>query len=596
LTNPKILESDNVKLLMGGYRNLGDGRIRIQPCTIVFLPHGDDPDLQRRARNAVILQAPEGALLRFDQPLNLRRMKIGRLIAGSLEGRITIRSAGREPGAEDDLLITTRSVQLTERSIWTAEPVYFSFGPHHGCGRELRITLIPGPKAGDGQSHGPSVAGVESFELVHLERLHLELGSRQSSARSPFAGQAAGPGADNRAAPRTPGSPQSFSPAPASTAPHPAPISSWTKGPIPVELSCKGPFRFDVSRKVATFEEQVNVWHAVSEGQFDQLECDRLSIFFEEQSPPATASADAAAETRPVGDGRPTTAGPLNTAEPSGPPMPESQSPSDMPIAGDSPARKPPLRLVPRRIEAAGNPVVLNLPSWQAAGQAQRLEYDFAEKRIVLEAAEHVWLRHRDREIHARSLQYQFAEHGRLGRVVAVGAGWLRARQNGPSGPAFEARWMDRLLVRPHEQNQLVSLTGGAQVSFEGLGRMDAQEVHLWLDELPAASPDGWTSSRCGSSRLRDWALPPVGRDRRRRCRPWWLDLPAWAVRPILVAGRLAPGAWCRLRFPGRLIRPQACSQRPAYPIRPFRPPGAWCRSALRSRWRAPGMRRSRLP
>jgi len=150
LQNPKILESDSLKLLMGGYRNLGDGRVRIHPCTMIFLPRGNDPNPQRRADSAVILQAPEGALLRFDQPLNLRRMKIGRLVAGTLEGQIVIRSAGREPGSEDDLWITTRDVQLTERSIWTAEPVFFRWGPHYGRGREFRISLIPGtaiPKA-----------------------------------------------------------------------------------------------------------------------------------------------------------------------------------------------------------------------------------------------------------------------------------------------------------------------------------------------------------------------------------------------------------------------------------------------------------------
>jgi len=135
--------------------------------------------------------------------------------------------------------------------------------------------------------------------------------------------------------------------------------------------------------------------------------------------------------------------------------------------------------------------VVLAMPSQQAAARGERLEYDFVERRIVLDSNEQVWLSQRNSEIHARSLQYQFAPAGRLGRVVAAGAGWLRAQMDEKPDQVLEARWMDRLLVRPHEQNQLISLTGGAQVKFQGIGRMNAQEVHLWLIEQPGVSPRG---------------------------------------------------------------------------------------------------------
>ncbi len=453
LENPKILASESLKLLMGGYRNLGDGRVRIQPCTILFLPRSDDPDPEQQARDVVILQAPEGALLRFDQPLNLRRMKIGRLVAGQLEGQIVIRSAGRAAGPEDDLWITTRDVHLTERSIWTAEPVYFRWGPHYGRGREFRISLIPGPHAGDSQSHGPSVAGVESFELQHVERLHLELG-RKVAAGDTAPGQ---PGTRGQpGTPAEPGRPSQAGTRPAPAAQGPETTQPWAEGPIPVELSCCGPFRFDVAKKVATFEDCVDVWRINPVGPSDQLECDRLSIYFEEQGPPS-ASPDAAAQ----------------------------RASSD---SSSSASRRGAGRLVPRRIEARGNPVVLAMPSQQVAAQGERLEYDFAQKRIVLDGTEQVWLSQRNSEIHARTLQYQFGAPGRIGRVVAAGAGWLRAQMDEKPEQVIEARWMDHLLLRPHEQNQLLSLTGGTQLQFPGIGRMDAQEVHLWLVEQPAAS------------------------------------------------------------------------------------------------------------
>lgn len=516
LEDPKILESDNLKLLMGGYRNLGDGRVRIQPCTIIFLPHGGDADPQRKASNVVILQAPQGALLRFDQPLNLRRMKIGRLVSGVLEGQIVIRSAGRAPGPEDDLRITTRDIQLTERSIWTAAEVDFSWGPHYGRGRELRISLIPGPRSGDSQSHGPSVAGVESFELRFVERLHLELG-RQASELAGYAPPQQADAPAHSCAPHQPAAAQqSNMPQPAHAPPqlgtlqrvgtlpqpdtlpqpgalpepgtlpqtgarqiaagqHAATSESWAEGPIPAELSCRGPFRFDVAKKVATFEDRVNVWRVNLAGQNDQLLCDRLSIFFEENRPVPAALDPGPQQAAPTSHRRPPSAGAALDA-------------SGQQAAPDSAARVRVQRLVPRRVEARGSPVVLTMPSQQVAAQGERLEYDFAEKRIVLDSSEQVWLRRQRSEIHARTAQYQFAAPGQLGRLSAAGAGWLRAEMDEKPALLIEARWMNHLLLRPDEQNQLLSLTGGTQLNFPGIGRLDAQEVHLWLIEQPAAA------------------------------------------------------------------------------------------------------------
>ena len=87
LKSPKILESDQIKLLMQDYRNLGDGRVEIHPCTMLFTL-GET----RQNRQIVILEAPEGAVLEFDGPFDLRQMKVGRLIGGKLLGRIKIRN------------------------------------------------------------------------------------------------------------------------------------------------------------------------------------------------------------------------------------------------------------------------------------------------------------------------------------------------------------------------------------------------------------------------------------------------------------------------------------------------------------------------
>ena len=113
-------------------------------------------------------------------------------------------------------------------------------------------------------------------------------------------------------------------------------------------------------------------------------------------------------------------------------------------------------------------------------------------------------------EIHALSVQYTAAAPGRLGQVVSQGPGWLRgamsqrpgmgnasSSSDAASGPPsfLEARWKDQLLVRPDkekqphvaadQQQQLISLTGGAEIKFQAINQLNADEIHFWLWELP---------------------------------------------------------------------------------------------------------------
>ena len=63
------------------------------------------------------------------------------------------------------------------------------------------------------------------------------------------------------------------------------------------------------------------------------------------------------------------------------------------------------------------------------------------------------------------------------------------ANTQAAGGSFMEVRWNDQLLVRPHEQNQLISLTGGAEVKFQGINQLNAEEIHFWLWELPDQQP-----------------------------------------------------------------------------------------------------------
>ncbi|NLE36852.1 MAG: hypothetical protein GX621_02375 [Pirellulaceae bacterium] len=430
IEDPIILQNDRVKLLIGGYEPDRDGNMVMTPCAIVFLPEGDDPMSSERFDRAVVLEAPQGAVLEFDEPFELGRTSMGQPVGGRLLGPITIRGAGRPGTLDDDLLIVTSNVQLdlrrNNRRIWTRDAVQFRYGPHFGSGSDLQILLLPGDDADIKQEsgQGPKIAGLELFELNRLDRLHLRLPDRGSPVGSTSVGGSAS--AADRATDRP---------------------------DAPVEVTCTGPFRFDAVRQLATFQDNVLVTRFHPDGQQDRLEnCDMLTIHFVPRDRQVSPSGE-----------------------------------NHRPNTGDNPAR--PLDLEPARIEAVGDPVAIRAPSMSVAGRGERLEYDLIKGRLLLEGSHPVLLSRGNSFIEAALLQYESPEPGwRLGRIVAVGPGRIRAEIDDKPDQVFEAKWNQELRVQPQDYNQVISLTGGTELLYGGMGRISAGEIHFYLNEI--ASPD----------------------------------------------------------------------------------------------------------
>ncbi|MCE5268500.1 MAG: hypothetical protein LLG00_11505 [Planctomycetaceae bacterium] len=417
LQNPTILESNRAKLIFQQYQNHPDGRVEIHPCAIVFPYDGPARDEDQLIRQSIVLEAPGGAVLQFDPPLDLRNPKLGRLVGGQLVGPITIRSGWKEPGPEDDLLITTRDAELSERAVSTPHPVDFRWGPHVGRGRDMIIKLLRRPSTPGAPVTGPNIAGIELFEMRHIEHLHFDLGQTD-------------PG-------RTPKQPS-----------------------IPVEIRCRGPFRFDVLRRVATFRDSVDVMKLNPTGPADQIACEQLSLFFVGRS-----------ETK-------------FRRNPSALPA-QAQDPNADPSKPATPA----VDLVAQRLEARGNPVVLTAPSQTLSARGSRMEYNLLTNAIALEGGQEVFLQQSTNEIHARSLRYQSAGEGRLGQAQAEGPGWLRGQLADRTGRQLEAAWRDQLRIVPDGQNHVISLTGDAALNCPGTGQLQAREILFWLTELPSPNP-----------------------------------------------------------------------------------------------------------
>lgn len=465
--NTVVLESEQVKFLVPDREYSGgeDNRtVRFEKCTIIFTPHGGSTEEAERTRQAVVLQAEKGAELEFDQPFDLKRGNIGRLKAARLNGRIVIRGEGKSPGPEDDLRAVTRDVQLTEQRVWAPHPIEFTWGRSSGKGAGMQIKFVPGDVWDNASRHGLNIAGIESIEVRRLERLCLD--------PSMLAGQ----GVRGSAAKRPEAS-------------------------LPIEIVCRGPFRFDLGQQLATFEEQVDLRRIHPDGPADQLNCDVLAIQFaprRENAKPTLGSQSGAAGLKQSSQAGLAASVAVSSDDISGGPKgadPKTEQTQQGRAAPLGPRGLAALEV--RLVEARGNPVVVRAPSQRLEARGETLQYDPYETRLVLASSREASIQQDANEIHAGRIEYRMGEPGQLGEAVAEGPGWLRGKVGGKLVQPLQAAWKSRLHVRPDEHRQhVVSLIDGAEMNYGALGKLEAAEIHFWLNEAtheasqtPASAP-----------------------------------------------------------------------------------------------------------
>ncbi|MCS7305284.1 MAG: hypothetical protein NZ602_09290 [Thermoguttaceae bacterium] len=529
LDQPKVFESRQTKLLFKDYAKQRPNAVELRPCTLIFVP--DEPDLSaaERYRRAVVMEVPEGALLEFDQPVDLTQARMGRLVQGHLRGPVRIRSQGRSVGPEDDLRITTREVRISQKEITTSEKVECYWGPHFARGQQLRIELT----AESPTPSGFSLGGIQTLEVQRVELVHFVVpaqavrslpGRASPAARASLSSTQEKPssGSENKAGPESRRLPQ-----PAASSSSQAPVQTGAGGQSETlvangssvsgghaeeqatssavaEITCRGPFRFHTKNLEASFSDQVLVRYTSPDGLTDSLQCDRLLVVFKAQRVSAakkilaqTEFSGAANAEQPSDPKGPSTSGkppasanqpsdssptPKDVAKTSAQPNFESKGQPKSPVA--EPAKRASFsstRLEPERLQAIGRPAILEAPSRQTRAVAERLEYHLPTGRLLLQASQDAWICHGFHEIHAPKLDYTPGPAGQLGQGSAEGAGWLRSQADAHSGQSVHARWNQTLQLRPHQGQPLLSLLGQAEVRHTGIGQLTAEQIHLWL-------------------------------------------------------------------------------------------------------------------
>ncbi len=241
----KVLETNRGLILFQDYAPQPDGLVRVTPFTVVyFAGQASSPGgMPGHGGRPIVMRAPEGALLEFDPPLDLENAEIGHLVGASLLGEIRIQSPESSPGANDPLLIVTRSIEIDEELVYTQHDVKFWYGRHYGSGHEMIIHLTSKSPAAIAPQRGLSARTVDSLKLVHVDRVHLHL-----TAVDKASGQR-----------------------------HPRTVET------PVEIKCRGPFQFDFDEYRASFQQDVDVTRLHPSGLADQLTCDALNICFRQR-------------------------------------------------------------------------------------------------------------------------------------------------------------------------------------------------------------------------------------------------------------------------------------------------------------------------
>lgn len=259
----KRLETDHGSLLFLEYQPRPNGTIELKPVTLVCYPSESPSD----GELPILIQAPRGAVLQFDRPVDVMRGEFGNPVGARLLGQIVIRRPRSAADEDDEIFVTTRNVKIDRHKIWTPNDVEFRFGPHWGRGRDLQIQLDSADS--EPSERAPGGAGVRLLELMHIEKILIAADDRglREAVRSP----------DSVYAPAAPA----------------------TEPSMPIEVRCAGPFRFDFLQSVASLSEQVRLTRRYPSGLLDSLDCDQLDIYFHgrgsapQPGPAVTAAASA---------------------------------------------------------------------------------------------------------------------------------------------------------------------------------------------------------------------------------------------------------------------------------------------------------------
>jgi hypothetical protein len=233
-------------------------------------------------------------------------------------------------------------------------------------------------------------------------------------------------------------------------------------GPIPKHaektiVRSAGNFEYALDTNVATFQNRVRVEHPTEPGKLDTIDCDLLTLVFEEE--PRAASDGVAPEQDAVGG-------------------PNAQ------------------KLQFRRMSAEGQPTVVVSQRSGLKAEMQHLTWDAQSKVVALSDKNRVVLWQKNTEFKAAEVTAVLDDHGEIESTFCQGAGSMT--RHAPTGPAkprsrhaatqdVSASWTKSLQFAPDPESKLdlLTLVGNAQLKQPGRIDLKSEVLSVWLTPVP---------------------------------------------------------------------------------------------------------------
>jgi hypothetical protein len=222
----------------------------------------------------------------------------------------------------------------------------------------------------------------------------------------------------------------------------------------PVDVTCTGPFRFDFVKRVASFDQNVQVRQLNPAGPGDRLDCDQLDVHF---------------TPRPLEPG----ASPLN---------PSRRQQSELG------------RLEPSLVVAQGHPVIIQSPIREAEARSQKIQLHLGQRRVILDGGHETTLISGKNVLRAPSIDYWHpaSDAGtKVGRFRASGPGSIFYIVN-PDKPdeAFQAGWQTSVVLDRSNGQPILTLDGRPELSIANLGKIESDQLTVWFREMRSPSGD----------------------------------------------------------------------------------------------------------
>jgi len=419
---PLIIEREQCILLYQEREQITDTRWRFKPLTIV-IPQGNE----KGGKRAIFIENPRGAEIQFKSAFDWTAGHPPPVINGQLLGDIKIYSPPDPNSGQGEMLIETKDMRIDKRQIWTDKQIKMKLGDSELEGRYLSIYMDQDllSDAPTTPQSGSPFNGLDYLQLIYVDKVHLGLqpGGFWPSDRIPNAKQL----------------------------------------PAHAKLDCRGRFVFQFHQSMASFMDGVHMEHHVEGMPVDTFDCNELKLT--------------------LGWSSPTTTTPDN-----------SQSTSQWKL---------------NRLEATGLPgldsndqsrwIKLNAPGMQSEAYGQHLVMDFVNGMVSLSNvlpgtaprnSSRAFLKRESFQVSSPQVQYQnpglintenTISTKRLGWVLADGIGSAQMESENEN---WSLRWSKRLVIRPHEERDLIMIEGGANISSTLRGRFVAEKLNMWVSPV----------------------------------------------------------------------------------------------------------------